>query len=574
MGGLTTIFDDSKGLPHAATQRGFQFVASDVFSMTKPSEADSDHGVDQKLDSLISRIQMLGGEVNRANQESRSAVGPASVEAKSGGVEGKAGEGSSDARAGANPSAEAVQLRSVQTSSVPQVSMSQVPVPWPVRTARPGGQALIGHLPDGFTSSCDEPWRPSEPADLLTAGINETLLEALVYRYLINVGEAEGRKIADQVKLPFTMIEPLLARLKMEQHVAYKGATATHDYVHVLTEAGRSIARSHMRDSSYYGACPVSLCDYIASVQYQAIDGQRPGKDDLREAFHDLLINPRMLDKIGPAVASGRGMFLFGAPGNGKTSIAERITAAFGKYVWIPRAVDVAGEILRIYDPMCHRSVMPDSGSGLLDSGSFDKRWVRIERPTIIAGGELTMDMLEVQSSPDTNISEAPLQVKSNCGILVIDDFGRQKMRVDELLNRWIVPLEKRYDFLTMVSGKKIQVPFNQMVIFSTNLEPRDLVDDAFLRRIPYKIEATDPSEDDFRALFRVFCKSMGIPFCDDAIEYLIETHYRAVGRPMRMCQPRDLLLQVENYCLYNELTPELRNEYFDFACENYFSMM
>ena len=166
---------------------------------------------------------------------------------------------------------------------------------------------------------------------------------------------------------------------------------------------------------------------------------------------------------------------------------------------------------------------MPEPGGGLLDSGSFDKRWVRIERPTIVAGGELTMDMLEVQCSPDTNISEAPLQVKSNCGILVIDDFGRQKMRVDELLNRWIVPLEKRYDFLTMASGKKIQVPFNQMVVFSTNLEPRDLVDDAFLRRIPYKIEAIDPSEDEFRTLFRVICKSTGIPYCSGAIDYLIE---------------------------------------------------
>lgn len=178
--------------------------------------------------------------------------------------------------------------------------------------------------------------------------------------------------------------------------------------------------------------------DYIASVRYQTIDGQRPRKVDLQHAFRDLLISPRMLEKMGPAVASGRGMFLFGAPGNGKTSIAERITDAFGKYFWISRAIDVAGEVLRIYDPMCHRSVMPDSGGGLLDDGSFDKRWVRTERLTIVAGGELTMDMLEVQCSPETNISEAPLQVKSNCGILVIDDFGRQKMRVDELLNRSI----------------------------------------------------------------------------------------------------------------------------------------
>jgi hypothetical protein len=209
-----------------------------------------------------------------------------------------------------------------------------------------------------------------------------------------------------------------------------------------------------------------------------------------------------------------------------------------------------------------------------LDDAGFDKRWVRIERPTIIAGGELTMDMLEVQCNIDTNISEAPLQLKSNCGTLVIDDFGRQKMRVDELLNRWIVPLEKRYDFLNMSSGKKIQVPFDQLVVFSTNLEPRDLVDDAFLRRIPYKIEAENPPESEFRELFQIMCKVLQVPHREDAIDYLIETHYKPINRPMRMCQPRDLLLQVKNYCLYNDIPIELKNEYLDFACENYFSVM
>ncbi|MGB1707752.1 MAG: AAA family ATPase [Rubripirellula sp.] len=538
--------------------------------MTKPSEADSDQGVDQKLDSLISRIQLLGGESKRAAQGAQPAPeGAVPADALAPGEQPEEVSGVGNEMGNVDPPIASVQARVAQARSVQHRS-----APRQVRPVRSGRQVPGANLPDGFTPSSDEPWRPIEPVDLYRAGVNESLLEAVVYRFLHNVGEAEGREIADQVKLPFTMIEGLLARLKMEQHVAYKSTTATHDYVHVLTESGRKLARSHLRDSTYYGACPVPLRDYIASVRYQTIDGQRPRKVDLQHAFRDLLISPRMLAKIGPAVASGRGMFLFGAPGNGKTSIAERVTGAFGKYVWIPRAIDVAGEVLRIFDPMCHQIAMPDSGGGLLDDGSFDKRWVRIERPTIIAGGELTMDMLEVQCSPDTHISEAPLQVKSNCGILVIDDFGRQKMRVDELLNRWIVPLEKRYDFLTMASGKKIQVPFNQMVVFSTNLEPRDLVDDAFLRRIPYKIEAIDPTEDEFRTLLKVICKNMGVPYRVEAIDYLIETYYKAAGRPMRMCQPRDLLFQVKNYCLYNELEPELRNEYFDFACENYFSVM
>ncbi|MEL7266121.1 MAG: hypothetical protein AAFP69_15075, partial [Planctomycetota bacterium] len=203
-----------------------------------------------------------------------------------------------------------------------------------------------------------------------------------------------------------------------------------------------------------------------------------------------------------------------------------------------------------------------------------DKRWVRIKRPTIVAGGELTMEMLEVRGNSQTNISEAPLQLKSNTGILVIDDFGRQKMEIDELLNRWIIPLEKRYDFLNMASGKKIQVPFDQLVIFSTNLEPKDLVDDAFLRRIPYKIEVTNPPEEDFRKLFGIMCKVLKIPYNADAIDYLIKRHYLPVERPFRNCQPRDLLLQVRNYCLYNDLKVELKREYFDFAVDNYFSVM
>ena len=281
-----------------------------------------------------------------------------------------------------------------------------------------------------------------------------------------------------------------------------------------------------------------------------------------------------MLQKLGPAVASGRGMFLFGFPGNGKTSIAERVTGAFGKYVWIPRSVDIDGDVLRVFDPMCHQEAAPEASGGLLDSGGFDKRWVRIERPTIIAGGELTMDMLEVQHNPVNGISESPLQLKSNCGTLVIDDFGRQKMRVDELLNRWIVPLEKRYDFLNMSSGKKIQVPFDQLVIFSTNLEPKDLVDDAFLRRIPYKIEVENPPFDDFKKLFQIMCKILDVPYREGSVEYLVGKHYTPVDRPLRMCQPRDLILQVKNYCLYNDLSLDLQDDYLDFACENYFSVM
>jgi len=337
---------------------------------------------------------------------------------------------------------------------------------------------------------------------------------------------------------------------------------------------GQERARRLAAHCTYFGAAPVSLKDYVAGVDAQSLTRQQPTAEALHHAFADLLLNKRMLDRLGPAVNSGRGLFLYGAPGNGKTSIAERITAAFGKIVWIPRAIGVDGEIIRLYDPISHHEVPLESCGGLLDQRKIDKRWVRIRRPTIVAGGELTMSSLEVTMNTSTGISEAPLQLKSNCGTLVIDDFGRQRMSIDELLNRWIVPLEKRYDFLNLPNGKKIEVPFDQLIVFSTNLEPRELVDEAFLRRIPYKIEVVDPTEEEFRDLFRLMAPKLGIEYRREPIDYLVETHYRKAGRPFRFCQPRDLLLQVRSSCAYHKKSPELTPELLDLAVDIYFSVM
>ncbi len=229
---------------------------------------------------------------------------------------------------------------------------------------------------------------------------------------------------------------------------------------------------------------------------------------------------------------------------------------------------------MRLFDPVNHEEAPLEQGAGLLDCRKCDKRWIRIRRPTIVAGGELTMSQLDVSMNLSTGISEAPLQLKSNCGTLVIDDFGRQRMRIDELLNRWIVPLEKRCDFLNLPNGKKIRVPFDQLVVFSTNLEPRELVDEAFLRRIPYKIEVIDPSEDEFRRLFELMGEKLGVAYSPEAIDYLMEKHFKAAGRPLRFCHPRDLLLQVVNYCKYHNRRAEMTNEYFDHAVENYFAVM
>ncbi len=415
---------------------------------------------------------------------------------------------------------------------------------------------------------------PIEPESFRKADLTDSEVESLILKFLLSRGDASGRDVAEQVKLPFVLVDELLRGMKNDQLVGHRGAAPMNDYLYQLTDIGRERARRYLQHCTYFGSAPVALKDYIESVHAQSLTNQHPAAEDLHRAFDGLVLNKNMLDRLGPAINSGRGLFLFGPPGNGKTSIAERVTAVFGRETWIPRAIGVDGEIIRLFDPINHEEVPVDSGGGLLDQRKIDRRWVRIRRPTIVAGGELTMSQLEVTINTSTGISEAPLQLKSNCGTLVIDDFGRQRMRIDELLNRWIVPLEKRYDFLGLPNGKKIKVPFDQLVIFSTNLEPRDLVDEAFLRRIPYKIEVVDPTEEEFRRLFEIISPKLGLEYRREPVDYLIERHYRKPGRPFRFCQPRDLLLQVRNYCTYYGHPPVLSNEYFDKAVEIYFAVM
>lgn len=420
----------------------------------------------------------------------------------------------------------------------------------------------------------EEGFFPQQPKTVEETGIHQESIERLLLKYLLQTGSASGRDLCRQLKLPFPVIDPLLRQLKQDQILALIGSAEAGDYIYALTENARMRARRYSEECTYFGAAPVALRDYVAAVAAQTMKGQKANESALKNAFSDLIINKDMLDKIGPAVNSGRGCFLYGQPGNGKTSIAERVTASFGQTVWIPRCLQVDGDIIRLFDPQVHEQVETARNTGLLDQTDVDQRWVRIKRPTVIAGGELTMAELEITQNQSTKICEAPLQLKSNCGTLVIDDFGRQRMPVDELLNRWIVPLEKRYDFLNLPSGKKIQVPFDQLIIFSTNLEPRDLVDGAFLRRIPYKIEVPDPSETEYRELFKIMCKVTKIDFNQDVLEYLVQHHYKAANRPFRACQPRDLLLQVQNLCTYKEKPIELSNEAMDAAVENYFNVM
>jgi predicted ATPase with chaperone activity len=418
------------------------------------------------------------------------------------------------------------------------------------------------------------PFKPKPVSSFEEAGLSQALVESLVLKFLLQIGVATGRRIAEELGLPYSVFPSFFRTLKNNQIVAYANIATASDYEYFLTDAGRARARSYIEECGYVGSAPVPFDDYVRSVAAQTIARERPQEADLRRAFSDLMVPDSMFASLGPAINSGRGMFLYGYPGNGKTSIAERITRCFGSTVWIPRVIFAEGQLVKLYDEANHEPIGV-AGSGLLREDDHDARWVEIKRPTLIAGGELTMEDLEIHFDPTTKVSEAPLQMKSNNGTFLIDDFGRQRMAPLELLNRWIIPLEKRYDFLRLANGKKIRVPFDQLILFSTNLEPKNLVDEAFLRRIPYKIQAPDPTEEMFRGMIRLFAPKLGFESVDEAaVDHLIGVHYLRVNRPFRCCQPRDLLLQVRNYCMYRDLPLRLTPEYFDLAAANYFTVM
>jgi predicted ATPase with chaperone activity len=419
-----------------------------------------------------------------------------------------------------------------------------------------------------------ESYRPSQPRNLAETGLNESLVDSLICKRLATVGNESGRSIAEDVCLSFGILEERLQKLRARQLLTHRGSAPLNDYVYSLTDQGRDYTHTLMEACGYRGPAPVPLSDYITSVDAQTISAEAIKRHQLEKAFQDILVNPRLFGQLGPAINSGAGLFLYGAPGNGKTTLAERITLCFGQNLWIPKALLVEGEIIKFYDQAYHIPIA-DSKHKLLRNDAPDQRWLLVRRPTVVVGGELTMDSLEIRYDPHTHVSEAPLQMKSNCGSLLIDDFGRQRMNHVELLNRWIVPLEKHFDFLTLGSGKKIQVPFDQLIIFSTNLDPtKELHDEAFLRRIPYKIHVPDPDEDEFHRLFELACGPVGCAYDRAAVEYLLSKHYRPTGRSLRRCHPRDLLLQIHCYCAYNDLTVEMRPDYFDKAVENYFTVV
>jgi predicted ATPase with chaperone activity len=433
-------------------------------------------------------------------------------------------------------------------------------------------QAAMGNLPVAPTvevSSLSSRFVPAVPKTLAETGIAQVVVEELVLKVMLAKGAMTGRELAMDLCLHFTLLETILADLKSRLLISHKNNAGIGDFVYALTDVGQEKAMMARDISAYAGAVPVRFEDYLVAVKAQSIRNEKPDYAVLSEAFRDMIFDESLFDTIGPAINSGRGLFLYGEPGNGKTSIAEKLALCFNNDIFIPKALFVEGQILQLYDLQNHDPVPQDNPL----MAKYDQRWVEIKRPAVMVGGELMMDSLEIKYNPILKVSEAPLQMKANGGVFLIDDFGRQRVSHIDLLNRWIVPLEKRVDFLVLPNGQKIEVPFDELIIFSTNLDPKSLVDDAFLRRIPYKIHVKDPNDAQFRQIFQMLCEKYKVAYDEAKVNYLIQKHYLG-KRPFRGCQPRDILEQILNAAAYQKTAPILTEAMLDMACRNYFAAM
>ena len=413
---------------------------------------------------------------------------------------------------------------------------------------------------------------PDTPLLLEQTGLTADQVEQLIVKTLYG-GEATGTVLAQRLCLTYGILEPLIERLRREMMIEVRsaGGIGSAGYLYVITGFGRERAVQYFEANGYVGPAPVPLSQYCKQVLALKAARSYIDRGRLRTGFTDLIVGDEVLERLGPAVNAGKAVFLFGSPGNGKSVLAEGMGRSLGDDLYVPYAIDVEGQTITVFDPNTHVTVESRSSDSVVADTVGDHRWVRIKRPVITVGGELTLDQLDLRFNPVAHFYEAPLQLKANGGVFLVDDFGRQRMRPEDLLNRWIVPLESRVDYLTLHTGRKLQIPFDVLVIFATNLDPHKLADEAFLRRIPYKIEVLDPTPEQFERIFVLNCQRKNVLYDPEMLEYLRRTHYAPRKRPLRACQPRDLLEQVIALCRYRGKEPELTPETLDAACRNYF---
>ncbi len=430
---------------------------------------------------------------------------------------------------------------------------------------------------------------PRSPTTLAECGLQLGLIADLALKQLYLHGTLLGGDIARATRLPFSIVDEALRTLRDQKciEVASGDLVGRVSYRFALTEQGRARARESFEHCRYVGPAPVPIEQYIEQCHLQHVTGAVCTMPMLRATFQDCVIHPSLLEELGPAVCSGTSIFVYGPPGNGKTLIAKglgRFLNTQGGDIYVPYAIQAESSIITVFDPGIHRTT-DDAGASprvvgtaespayVVPEGHFDIRWRRIRRPVVITGGELTLDMLELQYNATGNFYTAPMHIKANGGVFLIDDFGRQLVRPKELLNRWIVPLEERVDYLTLSTGRKFMLPFEQLIIFSTNLDPRELVDDAFLRRIRHKVKIESPDRQTYTEIFRLICRQKRVAFDASAVDLLFRKYYDN-GRIPRSSDPRDVLEIADSICRFREQPLVLSDNLIDESAGRFFGQL
>ncbi len=419
---------------------------------------------------------------------------------------------------------------------------------------------------------------PPIPLRIVDTGLNETFLSDLLLKAAYQeAGTFTLNRITRILCVPSSISDELVELLKNDQLVTIRSATSygRESQIFELTQRGRQRAEAAFNNSLYVGAAPVPLKDYTRVLAQQYVQQIEIDSEWIDHSLKHMVINEQFVKQLGPAFSSGRSIFLYGPPGTGKSSIAEALGRALPGHVFIPQAIEINGQVIRLYDPAIHFAAENDIQDSLYldvhENLKHDPRWKKCRRPVAIVGGEFSLDMMDLRFDPNSKFYEAPIQMKAANGVFILDDFGRQKMSPREMLNRWIVPLERGTDFLSLHTGMKFEIPFDQISIFCTNLDPMDLVDEAFLRRIRHKIRAPYSTEEEFKEILRRVCVSEGIEYDENVAQYFIDNYYHQRNNPLVGSHPRDIVDQIIDFTRFHKQKPVLTTNTIDDAAANYF---